>query len=43
MGRVSFYMYIASGYDMMKYRVGYVHKMLIHVEKRVEWWKSQDY
>jgi len=27
----------------MKYRVGYVHKMLIHVEKRVEWWKRQDY
>jgi len=34
MGSVSFYMYIASGYDMMKYRIGYVHKMLIHVEKK---------
>ena len=36
MGRVSFYIYIASGYDMMKYRIGYVHKMFINVGKRVE-------
>lgn len=35
MGSVSFYMYIASGYDLMKYRVGSAHKMLIHVEKRI--------